>query len=158
MVEPLSAPPPRESVVLVVDDEPDIVGALRAVLTRRLKGVRVVTATSPREGLELLDREPVDLVMSDYKMPGMTGMEFLASARARAPSVVRVMMTAFPQDSLAIQAINELKLDHFFTKPFSLEAAAEVVGQLLDAKRRQESQQAAFARSLEAVRRATVPP
>ncbi len=78
--------------VLVVDDERLVLSALRRTLMRA--DMEVFTASSGAEGLAVLDQETVDLVVSDYKMPGMNGIEFLKQVSARWPAVRRCMLTA----------------------------------------------------------------
>ncbi|HEX2021173.1 MAG TPA: response regulator [Candidatus Thermoplasmatota archaeon] len=146
-------PPGSSGVVLIVDDEADIGVTMKAALRKRLPAVRALAARTPEDGLAILAHEPVDLVISDFRMPGMTGLEFLAKARERSPGVVRVMMTAFPNESLAIHALNDVGIVHFLTKPFPLAEAVALVERLLDGKRAEEARQRAFARALVAVGR-----
>ncbi len=100
----------RLGSVLVVDDEPRILSALRRTLER--DGWEVLTAESPREALQHLERRPVDLILSDHKMPGMSGLEFLRRAADCRPRAVRMLLTgwteAVPQgelDALEIRAL-----------------------------------------------------
>jgi response regulator RpfG family c-di-GMP phosphodiesterase len=80
--------------LLIVDDEPDILAAFKALIEATL-GVRVLTAASGPEGLEVLEREPVAVVVSDFKMPGMDGITFLAEVRRLHPAARRLMFTAY---------------------------------------------------------------
>ena len=100
----------RLGSVLVVDDEPRILSALRRTLER--DGWEVLTAESPREALQHLERRPVDLILTDHKMPGMSGLEFLRRAARCRPRAVRMLLTgwteAVPQgelDALGIRAL-----------------------------------------------------
>ena len=97
-------------VVLLVDDEASILSALRRTLRR--EGYEILTAESGPEALEALAREPVDLVVSDQKMPGMSGTRLLAEVAARRPRVARVVLTGWPEEipceeraSLGIRAL-----------------------------------------------------
>jgi YesN/AraC family two-component response regulator len=104
--------------ILLVDDEPDILESLKPILERAIEGVEVRTALSGPEALTLLRATPVDLIISDYKMPGMSGLDFLEEARKLAPSVPRIIITAFPDLDIALRAINETGIENFITKPF----------------------------------------
>lgn len=143
----------REQVVLVVDDETDILESLQALLQAHLKGVRILAARSGIEGLALLRREPVDLILSDYKMPRMNGIEFLVEARRSAPSVLRVLITAYPDLELALRSINEAKIENFVTKPLNPLEIVETCRKLLYERRARQLRDASFARSLDELRR-----
>ena len=86
---------PERPTLLLVDDEERILSALRRTLRR--EGYEILTANSVADALEVLDQRPVDLVLSDFKMPGMTGMELLAEARRRQPRVARLLITGWSQ-------------------------------------------------------------
>src|SRR5919198_4577642 len=81
----------RVPKILVVDDEPEVAKALRRILTRR--GFEVEVAASGEEGLARLERFAPDIVISDYRMPGMKGPEFLDQVRRRASSAVRFLIS-----------------------------------------------------------------
>ena len=80
-------PPGRRHTVLIVDDEPDVLDSLRHLFHRRY---RVLTADGGREGLELLGSEDVHIILSDQRMPGMTGDQFLKNARECSPDAIRL--------------------------------------------------------------------
>jgi DNA-binding response OmpR family regulator len=83
-------------VVLLVDDEAGILSALRRTLRR--EGYQLLTAASAAEALETLAREPVDLVVSDQKMPGMSGTRLMAEVASRRPGVARLVLTGWPEE------------------------------------------------------------
>ena len=97
----MSAPqgPPRsdasqlQGVVLVVDDEPRILSAVRRSLRR--EGYEILTAETPAEALSILEARSVDVIISDHKMPGMNGLEFLALAAVRRPQAARFLITGW---------------------------------------------------------------
>lgn len=117
--------------VLLVDDEEDILVSLEALFRRDVPGCRVLTAISGDIALELLKREPVHLIITDYRMPGMNGLEFLAQAKKLAPGVPSIMITAFPDPELAARAVNEFGVGLFIAKPFDLTYLLEVVRSLI---------------------------
>ena len=102
--------------ILCVDDEPNIVAALRRLF--RGTGYSVATATSGAEALELLAQNPVDLVFSDMRMPGMDGAQFLEQVRARWPDTVRVLLTGYSDIKSTIAAINSGEVYRYITKPW----------------------------------------
>ena len=109
-------PPARAPAILLVDDEPDILDSLQLLLGRSSLAPRVLTASSGAEGLQVLGREPVDLVVSDFKMPGMDGIQFLVAARELRPGVHRVLFTAYADAELARRAQAEAGLTAFLSK------------------------------------------
>jgi CheY-like chemotaxis protein len=121
---------PKLPVVLLADDEPDILESVRDIL-ENLVPARCVLATSGAEALELLGRQPVDLILTDFKMPNLNGIEFLERARQRCPDVPRILMTAFPDLEVAIDAINHARVEAFLTKPLDPLQVVERVRQAL---------------------------
>jgi len=103
--------------VLLVDDEPPITAALERSL--RGKEYKIYSASSAEEGLEMLRCIDVDVVISDETMPGMSGAEFLAQVHRQYPDTVRMMLTGNATLELALRAVNEGKIYHFFTKPWN---------------------------------------
>ena len=93
----MSAPStPQPRVVLVVDDEARILSALRRTLRR--EGYEILTAETPAEALRILEERAVDLILSDQKMPGMSGLELLARAAERRPAAARLLITGWTEE------------------------------------------------------------
>lgn len=118
--------------VLIVDDELDILHSLQILLETSMVGVRVLTADSGPKGLEIIQREPVDVVVTDYRMPGMNGLEFLIRAEDLRPEMSKMMITAFPKLELAIEAINAVHVNKFLVKPFQPQDFLEKIQSMLD--------------------------
>lgn len=114
--QPAPAPSAHTWVVLCVDDEPNILSALRRLL--RPSGYRVLVAESGAEGLELMASEQVDLVISDMRMPNMDGAAFLAAVKAGWPDVVRILLTGYADMASTIDAINRGEIFRYVTKPW----------------------------------------
>jgi len=103
--------------VLLVDDEPAVVDGLRVALRREPFATH--GATSAAEALALMERVPIDVVLSDEEMPGTAGSELLARVRERHPDTVRVILTGRGSLTAAIRAINEGAIFKYLTKPCS---------------------------------------
>ena len=153
MVEPPPGAQSRRQTILLVDDEEDIRESLKALFETCLEDVDVKTAPSGQAALDTLDKDVIDVIITDYKMPGMNGLEFLARAQKKVPTVPRILVTAFPDLEIAIRAINEANIENFFTKPFEPDQVLNVVRTLLHEQRVQEMRNRSFARSLELVRK-----
>jgi YesN/AraC family two-component response regulator len=103
--------------ILIVEDEPDILASIKDLLEMSLPGVTVSTAVNGMEALRMIPEVAPHLIITDYKMPGMNGLEFLEAARARAPETPRILMTAFPDLEVAVRAINDAHIENFLAKP-----------------------------------------
>jgi two-component system probable response regulator PhcQ len=101
--------------ILIVDDEPFITEILREALSR--EPYVILTASSAEDALRLLDQRQVDVIISDEKMPGMSGSEFLAVVRKKYPDTIRMILTGHGSLESAMRAINEGQIYRFFTKP-----------------------------------------
>ncbi len=127
-------------ILLAVDDDVSVLEAVVQDL-RRKYGVdyRVMRAASGQAGLDTLNQlktrqEPVALLLSDQRMPGMTGVEFLERAQAVYPDSRRVLLTAYADTEVAIRAINTARIHYYLTKPWDPpeERLYPVLGDLLD--------------------------
>jgi thioredoxin reductase (NADPH) len=131
--------------LLSVDDDPQVSAAVARDLRRRYgTEFRVVRTSSGEEALTVLRRlelrdEPVALIASDQRMPQMTGIELLAKAREHAPGAKMLLLTAYADTDVAIQAINDIGLDHYLLKPWDPpeDRLFPVIDDLLDDWRRQ---------------------
>jgi len=112
----VAAPPPRPWVLLLVDDEPDILSSFKTIIETCIPGTKVITSTTGRKAIDILDSTPVDAIIADFKMPGMDGIELLYLARKLHPSVPRIMLTAFADDDLIRRAIADAFVDEFIPK------------------------------------------
>ena len=108
---------PARYRLLLVDDEPGIVKALSRVF--RLENYDVLAASSGREGLEKLTEGPVQLVISDFMMPGMNGAQFLREVKQRSPDTIRIMLTGHANTDAVMGAINEGAVYKFILKPWN---------------------------------------
>jgi len=116
--------------VLFVDDEVNILKALQRLL--RHGPWTVLTASRPQEALELLDRAEAQVVVSDQRMPDMSGVDFLAAVRERHPDVVRMMLTGYTEMTIAVEAINKGEIYRLITKPWNDEELKATLRQAFD--------------------------
>ena len=105
-----------ERTLLLVDDEKDIGAALERLL--RSDGYTILHATSGREGMEILAQHEVGVVVSDQRMPGMTGIEFLTEVKALYPQTIRMVLTGYADLDTVKDAINRGAIYKFLTKPW----------------------------------------
>ncbi|OGQ86729.1 MAG: hypothetical protein A2512_08720 [Deltaproteobacteria bacterium RIFOXYD12_FULL_56_24] len=105
--------------LLIVDDERPILTALQRMLAD--EGYRIFTAASAGEGLEILARNVVQVILSDQRMPEMSGSEFLSRAKVLYPDTVRMILSGYAELDTVIQAVNEGAIYKFFSKPFDME-------------------------------------
>jgi len=101
--------------VLFVDDEE---GNLKAFKTTFRRDMDVVLATSGQEALNILEREPVHVIISDQRMPGMTGDTFLSIARERHPKAMRMLLTGYADLEAVVSAVNQGGIYAYATKPW----------------------------------------
>ncbi len=104
-----------EYTVLIVDDQQDALSVLQGVLELEY---RVLCATSPDQALQLLESEPIDLIISDHRMPGMTGVELLTRSMQIRPECIRIMLTGYADLQTALDAINRGAVYRFLQKPW----------------------------------------
>ncbi len=116
---PSRAPRKKRYRVLLVDDEESILRALRRLL--RGQPYEVVTTGGAEEALRLLEKEPAHLVMSDHRMPGQTGVEFLREVRRRWPDTIRIILSGYTEVKAIIDAINDGEVYKYLTKPWNEE-------------------------------------
>jgi response regulator RpfG family c-di-GMP phosphodiesterase len=118
--------------ILLVDDEIAILDGLRRQLRRSFT---VHTANSGADALELLESEPVAVVVSDMRMPQMDGATFLSRVRSLYPDVVRILLTGQTDTQAAIAAVNEGQIYRFLTKPCPPEVLLEGIGSAVELNR-----------------------
>ena len=112
--------------ILCVDDEPHILRALQWLLKKEFD---VVTATSAGEGIRLLQRNDFDVVISDQRMPGITGVEFLREVRKSSPRAVRILLTGYAELDAMVRSVNESEVFRFITKPWDVKALPDLIAE-----------------------------
>jgi len=116
----------KKGLVLCVDDEPNILRSLHWLLH---KDFDVMTAPSGLEGLEMLRKHDFDVIISDQRMPGMTGSEFLREACKLSPRAMRILLTGYSDMQAILRSINEGEVFRFVNKPWQNEDLTKTVAE-----------------------------
>jgi response regulator RpfG family c-di-GMP phosphodiesterase len=132
----------QKHCLLIIDDEPNVCDSVHDLLRREF---RVLKAHSAEEGYQLMQEEEVHIVMSDQRMPQITGVELLAKVKSKYPQAVRMLFTGFADLESIIAAINQGHIYGFLKKPWQPEELEAAVRQasaeydrLADAARERE--------------------
>ena len=112
--------------LLIVDDEPNVCDSVHDLLRREF---RVLKAHSAEEGYQLMQQEEVHIVMSDQRMPQISGVELLTKLKARYPQAIRMLFTGFADLESIIAAINQGHIFQFLKKPWEPEQLLSAVRQ-----------------------------
>jgi signal transduction histidine kinase len=115
--------------LLVVDDEPDLVQSVQDLLRFDF---RVLGATRATEGMKIMEREKVDIVMTDQRMPEMTGVEFLKHLRESYPDTTRLLFTAYADIDAVTDAINQGSVYRYISKPWEPHELRDVLRQAVE--------------------------
>jgi len=118
--------------VLFVDDEPRVLTTMRMLFRAHYE---VYFAEGGPQALELLRKQPVDVVVSDQRMPGMSGIELLRAARELNPNAMRILLTGYSDLNAIIGSINEGEIFRFVNKPWSNEDLSTTVARAVTAAR-----------------------
>jgi diguanylate cyclase (GGDEF)-like protein len=110
--------------VLIVDDEPYILPTLSGLISREFE---VLTASSADEAQKVFERRPVDIILSDQRMPRRTGIQLLEWVRQNSANTVRLLMTGFAELEDAVDAINKGHVYHYLLKPCRAEELLQVL-------------------------------
>lgn len=109
-------PAAQRRTLLLVDDEPNILASLKRLLRR--DAYHILTANSGQEGLDVLACNAVDVIVSDQRMPGMLGADFLRKAKLLCPQTIRIMLSGYTELQAVTDAVNEGAIFKFLTKPW----------------------------------------
>ena len=106
-----------QHTLLIVDDEPNVLKSLKRLLIDT--GYRILTAESGEKGLEVLTENDIQVVISDYRMPGMAGVEFLNEVKKKYPDTIRMILSGYADVAAVVEAINEGHIYKFIAKPWN---------------------------------------
>jgi len=113
--------------ILIVDDDPSLLHMLQDGIEMFCADCQVTSATDGFTALEQLQRQPFDLVLTDYDLPGMDGLELAQVARQTLPQARVVLMTAYGDGAAFQHGIHVMGLEDYLSKPFSLKQVRELV-------------------------------
>src|SRR5690606_9760 len=116
----------RDIHILYVDDEEHNLVSFKATFRLRY---RVHTALSAKDARKILEDQPIHIIISDQRMPGVTGVEFLESVRTVYPDPIRILLTAYSDLQAVVDSINKGKVYHFLTKPWKEEELDQIIQQ-----------------------------
>ncbi|WP_439863096.1 HD domain-containing phosphohydrolase [Pseudomonas antarctica] len=133
MDEPLATTACDKPTILLVDDEESILNSLRRLL--RGQPYDVVLAGSGAQALDIMAARPVDLVMSDARMPGMDGAELLSRVHQLYPATSRILLTGYADLTTIIKAINDGQIHRYISKPWNDEELPLILHQALEHRR-----------------------
>ena len=127
---------PTPAHLLCVDDEPNVLKSLR----RLFRGTHYIVhlADGGAKGLEILAQEPIDLIISDMRMPHMDGAEFLMRAAKKWPNIVRILLTGYADIESTIAAVNQGKIYSYCSKPWEDNELKSLVAKAIEEKRLRE--------------------
>jgi DNA-binding NtrC family response regulator len=112
--------------ILLVDDEPEILFSLKGLLRREFE---LYTAESGQKALEILEQHPIHVIMTDQRMPEMTGVQLMSRAKDEYPDAIRIVFTGYADIKAVINAINNGGLYRYITKPWDPDELIEVLHQ-----------------------------
>lgn len=127
--------------ILIVDDEENTLNAMRSTLQRAEQfSSEVFVAKDGKEALAELEKHKFDLVLSDYKMPGMDGIELLAKVKNKCPKTVRILITGYSDAKIAKDAINKAQVHNYIEKPWDNDELRLTVYEALKRKSEREAE------------------
>lgn len=106
-----------KETLLIVDDELNVLRSLKRLLAN--EGYEVFIATSPNEGLELLAKHPIQVVISDYRMPQMNGLEFLTQVKNSNPDAIRLILSGYAESNDIKLGVQNNVIHKFLHKPWT---------------------------------------
>lgn len=110
--------------LLLVDDEPEVLFSLKGLLRREFD---LHTAESGQQALDILAEHPIDIIMTDQRMPEMTGVELMRRVKRRWPHAIRIVFTGYADIKAVIEAINRGGLYRYITKPWDPDELIELL-------------------------------
>ncbi len=144
----------KDIKILFVDDEEFVLRAIKRLFMD--ESYTIFTAKSAEQGLEIIQKEDPQIIVSDYRMPGMNGIDFLRKAFVRSPDAVRIVLSGYADTAIVVQAINEGQIYKLIPKPWNDDELKITISNAVDRyllhKRNLELTQALIERNEELIR------
>jgi DNA-binding NtrC family response regulator len=115
--------------VLYVDDEPENLTSFRANFRRHFT---IFTADNAREGMGIFEKEDIHVLLTDQKMPGMTGIDFLREAVKLKPEIPRIIVTAYSDINVVVEGVNDVNIFKFIQKPWNIDYFKQSIEQAFE--------------------------
>lgn len=122
---------PQRKAIVVVEDDPDVLRVLQRLLSMLYRDYQVISASNGAEALAYVADHEVPLVITDYTMPEMSGLDLAAAVKAQTPATKVVLITAYATPEVERTA-RQAGIDYFLPKPFSLDQVEAIVREMLD--------------------------
>lgn len=119
-----------DRVLLLVDDERNVLNALTRLFRR--EGYRILTTDDPQQAFEILARHPAQVIVSDQRMPGMTGTEFFSKVKDLYPETIRIVLSGYTDLKTVTEAVNHGSIYKFLTKPWDDDELRSVVARAFE--------------------------
>jgi response regulator RpfG family c-di-GMP phosphodiesterase len=120
----------KKITILYVDDEENNLTSFKATFRLRYN---VITALSGEEALKMLENRHVELIITDQRMPNMTGIEFLEKVLDKFPEPMRLLLTGYADMTAVIDSVNKGKIFHYLTKPWNEEEVEKTLKRAIEA-------------------------
>ncbi|MEK6777259.1 MAG: response regulator [bacterium] len=133
------------NTILFVDDEEIILKALTIIFSR--EGFQALAASNGKEALSILSREDVDIVVSDERMPGLSGTELLTMVKEQYPEKIRVLLTAYAELNTMLSAINKAEAHRMIVKPYNNDDFVQTIKTLMAKKQENQKRENSLKRS-----------
>ena len=125
------------SKIMIVDDEENLLHSLKRILSKT-KDLDIVTCNSPYEALDIATTIDIDMFISDYRMPGMNGVDFLVSTKQSNPHAIRLILSGATDSEGLVNAINQAEIYRFISKPVQPLELISTVKQALQHRKKQK--------------------
>ncbi len=123
----------RTFKILIVDDEVEVLNSLAMTLNMAKQfDCDVTTVNDSKQALVLIEEQEFDLILSDYRMPDVTGVEVLTAAREKDPTIARILITGFSDVKVAMDAINQAQVHNYLEKPWDNDELRQAIAAALE--------------------------